>query len=110
MSKVSDSAFFGLVHDFLKIYLPNQRNSSPHTVKSYRTSLELLFDFVKQQQGITIGEISFQALNAKTVSAFLDWLEYERRCSITTRNQRLACIRAFLNMLPIWTIRQLSTV
>jgi site-specific recombinase XerD len=95
MSKVSDAVLFGLVHDFLKVYLPSQRNSSPHTVKAYRTSLDLLFDFVKQQQGITIGEITFQSLNTKTVIAFLDWLEGERGCSINTRNQRLACIRAF---------------
>lgn len=88
-------ALFGLLHDFLKVYLPGHKNSSPHTIKAYRTSLELLFDFVKREQNISLGEITFELLTKQTVTAYLDWLERGRGCSIETRNQRLACIRAF---------------
>ena len=35
-------------------------------------------------------------LTAETISEFLDFLENDRGCSITTRNNRLAAIRAFL--------------
>jgi len=93
--RVTVNILFQLVHDFLKIYLPEQRNSSQHTIDSYRTSLELLFDFVKQDKKINLNEITFEMLDNQIVIKFLNWLEKTRGCSVTTRNQRLACIRAF---------------
>jgi site-specific recombinase XerD len=35
-------------------------------------------------------------MTRETVDGFLDHLEKERRCSVSTRNQRLACIRSFV--------------
>ena len=35
-------------------------------------------------------------INKKSVSAFLEYLESEHDCDISTRNHRLQCIRAFL--------------
>ncbi|GHU81353.1 integrase [Clostridia bacterium] len=96
MRKVADETLFKLIHDFLVVYLPSQRNSSPNTIRAYRGSLEMLLDFVKQQNKIPLYKISFRMLNEKTVSAFLDSLETERGCGISTRNHRLKCIRAFL--------------
>ena len=97
MSRITNTTLFQLVHDFLRVYLPTQRNSSPHTIKSYRTSLELLFDFVKQEKQIRLSDINFEHLNNQTIEKFLDWLETFRGCGVTTRNQRLACIRSFFN-------------
>jgi site-specific recombinase XerD len=96
MSKVADETLFRLVHDFLVIYLPLQRNSSPHTIRAYRTSIEMLLDYVKRQDGIPLCKVSFRMLSKRTVTAFLDSLENERGCGISTRNHRLKCIRAFL--------------
>lgn len=96
MSKVADETLFRLVHDFLVIYLPSQRNSSPHTIRTYRTSIEMLLDFVKRQNDIPLGKVSFRMLSEKMVTAFLDSLETERGCGISTRNHRLKCVRAFL--------------
>ncbi len=42
MSKIADETLFKLIHDFLVIYLPTQRNSSPNTIRAYKTSLEML--------------------------------------------------------------------
>jgi site-specific recombinase XerD len=56
----------------------------------------MLLDFIKQQNKVPLYKISFRMLNAKSVSAFLDYLETERGCGISTRNHRLKCIRAFL--------------
>jgi site-specific recombinase XerD len=87
---------FKLIHDFLVIYLPSQRNSSPNTIRAYRTSIDMLLDFVKQQQNIPLFKVAFRMLNERTVTAFLDYLESKRGCGIRTRNHRLQCIRAFL--------------
>ena len=96
MSKVVDEMLFKLIHDFFVIYLPSQRNSSPNTIRAYRSSLEMLLEFVKQQNKIPLFKVSFRMLNEKSVAAFLDSLETERGCGISTRNHRLKCIKSFL--------------
>lgn len=97
MAGVADTTLFALVRDFLKIYLPRQRNASPHTVKAYRSSLEQLFDFVKAEKNIALAQITFEVLGDGMIPAFLDWLEDTQGCSTSTRNHRLKCIRAFYN-------------
>ncbi len=97
MSKVADEMLFRLIHDFLVVYLPSQRNSSLHTIRAYRTSLEMLLDFIKQQNKIPLCKVSFRMLNEKSIASFLDSLETERGCGISTRNHRLKCVRSFLN-------------
>lgn len=96
MKKVTDETLFKLIHDFLVVYLPSQRGSSPNTIRAYRSSLEMLLDFAKQQNKIPFYKVSFRMLDEKVVAAFLDSLETERGCGISTRNHRLKCIRAFL--------------
>lgn len=86
---------FSLVHDFLLVSLPDEQKCSPNTIRSYRKSLELLFDFIKTKRDISLSEITFEMIDRNAVSEFLDYLETERNCSISTRNHRLHCIRAF---------------
>jgi len=91
------SPFFSLVHSFFKIYLPNERKCSPNTIRSYQKALELLLDFVKTKKNIPLNKITFEMIDRGMLSQFLDYLEKERGCSISTRNHRLQCIRAFYN-------------
>jgi len=112
MARIADQMLFQLVHDFLKIYLPRHKCTSQNTIKAYRTSLELLFDFTKKQKNIGLAEITFGMLNYQMVIDFLDHLECSRSCSIVTRNHRLACIRSFFryaaSMEPTTVVYQLS--
>ena len=94
MTIVKDKTLFGLIHDYFKVYLPNQRRASAHTIKSYRKSIDALLDFVKAQKKIELYEIEFGMIDHKMIAAFLDSIE-ESGCSISTRNHRMACIRAF---------------
>jgi len=94
MAGVIDTVLFGLVHDFFKVYMPNQKRSSPHTIRAYQTALESLFDFIKEKKKIGLSEITFEIIDSKLLAAFLDSLE-ESGCSISTRNHRLNCIRSF---------------
>jgi site-specific recombinase XerD len=96
MSKVTDELLFKLIHNFLIVYLPSQRNSSPNTIRAYREAIEMLLDYITQQNGIPLFKVTFRMLDEKTVSAFLNSLETERGCGISTRNHRLKCFRAFL--------------
>ena len=87
--------FFKLVRDFLTVYLPDQKAVSPNTVKSYRESLNQLFNYICDTTGISLGKLSFRNTTRETIEAFLDYLEKDRHCSVSTRNHRLACIRSF---------------
>lgn len=95
--KTVDNLLFPLIHDYLKIYLPKQRNVSVNTIRSYRKSLEELLDYVKGHEQIPLCQLTFEHLTADMVLSFLEYLETEKGCSIPTRNTRFAAIRAFLD-------------
>lgn len=86
---------FVLVRDYLKRYLPNERQYGKNTIRSYRKVLELLFDYIKVQKNVHLSKVSFDMIDRYTLASFLDYLENDRGCSPSTRNHRLSCIRAF---------------
>ena len=96
MSGLAKGTLFGRVHDFLIIYLPKHRHVSPNTIRSYKESLEQLFDYVKSVKKVPLKDVTFEMITGETVISFLDYLEDERKCSISTRNQRLTGIRSFI--------------
>lgn len=95
MMKNTDSLLFPLIHDYLKTYLPNQRNVSANTIRSYRKSLEELLDYVKDREQIPLCQLTFEHLTTDMVLSFLEYLESEKGCSVPTRNTRFAAVRAF---------------
>ena len=90
-----EDKLFPMIRDFLTDYLPNKRFYSPNTITSYRTALNLLLDFICTDNNVELYQVTFAMITTDILSRFLDWLERERRCSPTTRNHRLACIRSF---------------
>ena len=95
MGKMTNTTLFSLIHDFFKIYLPNERKFSAHTIRAYQKALELLLDFVKLQKNVRLSNITFEMIDRKMLTDFLEYLELDRGCSVATRNHRLNCIRAF---------------
>lgn len=95
MKRFSSNTLFSLIHDYLKVYLPKQRKLSPNTIRSYREALELLMDYTKELKRVSLADVTFEMLSAELIIGYLDYLETERGCSVATRNQRLAAIRAF---------------
>jgi site-specific recombinase XerD len=91
-----NTRFFKLVRDFLMVYLPDQKAVSHNTVKSYRESLNLLLNYICNRNRIGLRNLSFECLSREAVEDFLDYLEKTRQSCVSTRNHRLACIRAFV--------------
>lgn len=89
------NTLFSAIHNFLLIALPKERKCSENTIRSYKKSLELLLDFVKEKTGKPFINLTFDDIDRNILAGFLDYLETERRCSVSTRNQRLYCIRSF---------------
>lgn len=76
-------------------YLPSTCGVSPNTCSSYRDAFKLLLLYFQEEKGISANGIELKMLNRDLVSDFLDWLEVQREVSVTTRNQRLAALKAF---------------
>lgn len=49
MARLKENLLYMMIHDFLTDYLTKKRNCSSHTVKAYRTALNQLLDFTKEQ-------------------------------------------------------------
>lgn len=104
MKKLKDETLFRLIHDYLSVYLPDQKCCSRNTIKSYREALNQLFDFITIEKNIPLTDVTFETINSLMISDYLEWLEKGRHCSISTRNQRLACIRSFFKYAGIMDI------
>lgn len=86
---------------YLSIYLSGQRNVSPNTIRSYRDTFKLFLMYCKQGCGLTIEHLCLQRIDEPLIVDFLSWLEQDRKNSIATRNQRLACIHGFCRYMQI---------
>lgn len=86
---------------FLGEYLPATRNVSENTIKSYRDTFKLFLNFLNDNYQVTAEKLEIKDITEKTVLDFLSWLESERKCGISTRNQRLAAIHAFYHYLLV---------
>lgn len=87
--------FFELLHDFTKEYMPIIAGLSENTIRSYKAAFCLLLTFLNEAKGITPENITFCTLNYAMITSFLDWLELECKCSVATRNVRLAALSSF---------------
>jgi integrase/recombinase XerD len=82
------------VRRFLLEHLISERNLSRNTQQSYRDTLALFLPFASSRKKSAIDRLNVVDLSREVLSQFLDNLEQGRRCSVRTRNQRLAAIHA----------------
>ena len=101
MGRIKENLLYVMIKEFLTDYLPQKRNCSPNTIRAYRTALDQLLDFVQSQKDVKLIEITFDDLSAEMITAYLDYLEDNKHCSIQTRNHRLKCIRAFFSYISM---------
>lgn len=81
--------------NFLSSYLPSQKNVSKNTIHSYRDTFKLLIKYCQETKSIPAERITMSVLSSDLLVEFLEWLEEERKCGISTRNQRLSAIHSF---------------
>ena len=89
------------VTNFFAIYLPGQKNLSKNTIASYAATFKLFFTFCKDRKNILPERLKLSMLNEPLITEFLDWLESDRNCSITTRNQRLVSLHSFFRFVLV---------
>ena len=87
--------FSKLVQEFLTSYIIGECNYSMNTKSSYATTFYLLLEFMNKEKNMKSNKIEIESITKEVIVQFLDWLETTRAVSISTRNQRLACIKSF---------------
>lgn len=87
--------FSKLVQNFLTSYIIGECNYSMNTRASYSTTFHLFLEFMNEEKNIKPNKIEIETITKEIIVQFLDWLETNRKVSIRTRNQRLACIKSF---------------
>jgi site-specific recombinase XerD len=84
-----------MLPDFFDVYLVHTRGLSENTVISYKYAFQLLFEYLYEIKKLRPHKVTFSDLESGVIEDFLLWLETERNCGISTRNQRKAAIATF---------------
>jgi site-specific recombinase XerD len=90
--------FAHYLNKYLSIYLPGDRGLSTNSILSYRDMFTLFLEFLRERE-IHPENLKMSFLTRELVVDFAGWLENSRKCSISTRNQRMGSLRAFCKWL-----------
>ncbi len=99
MKKTDDAPVIARrISEFLCDYAPQFLTNSGHTLKGYRDSLVLYFQFL-QENGVSAECLSRLHLEKEWIEKWIVWLKDTRKNSPDTCNNRLASFRRFLEYL-----------
>jgi len=94
--KEKNPIFSTFLTDYFQKYMPGQRGLSSNTIKSYRDTFVIFFRFLDEKEHIKPEKMKFELMNRSMIESFMEWLEFKNNSSVSTRNQRLAAIHAFM--------------
>jgi integrase/recombinase XerD len=83
------------IRRFLLEHVVAERNLARNTQHGYRDAFRQLIPFVARLSRRSVDRLHVVDISADRVRLFLTDIEVSRHCTIATRNQRLAAIRAF---------------
>lgn len=89
------------VRRFLLEFMIGERNLSRSTQASYRDTLTLLIPFVSMATNKPIHKLIIDDFSSPVIRQFLEHLETNRTCCVSTRNQRLAAIHSWAGFIGI---------
>jgi len=93
--KKCQDKFLKYLRQYFTIHLPQQRQSSPHTITASRQTWNMFLDYVVRSQNTRLEKLTFDNINQDVVYTFLAEMQASRGWSKATYNQRLSCIRSF---------------
>lgn len=91
----NDTAFMRILESYIGTYLPAMKGAGNNTILSYKSAFRLLIEFLYEKKGICADRISFADLDYDTLEDFFNWIESDRKCSASTKNQRLSALLSF---------------
>lgn len=93
---------------FFTEYLVGERGASSHTIRSYSDTFTLVLTYMDKVRAKAADKLTLNHFNRETVLGFLDWLQKNRKCSNSTRNQRLAALHSFFRYMQYEDVKRLG--
>ena len=93
---------------FFTEYLSAERGVSPNTMRSYSAAFVAFLDFMNTKKNVDAEKLTLEHVNRKNVLEYLDWVQAEKGCSVSTRNQRLAAVHAFCRYMQYKDVARLQ--
>lgn len=97
--KSATPSLLSLVQSFFQQHLTQARGASPHTIRAYRDTLQLFFEYVARQRHCGVERLALEEVTSQRVLDFLLDLETHRGNRAATRNCRLAALRSWVKHL-----------
>lgn len=88
--------FFSRTKDFLDVFLKKQEQRSKETVKAYRISLSMFYEYVTIVKGIRVMTFRFEDCTYEFVLSYSQYLQEDKKLANSTVNQRLAALKSYL--------------
>lgn len=95
---MNNLTFSDILEKFFKTYLPGEIGVSSNSIRSYRDTFVLFFEYMDSVNKVKPDKISLSHFKKDEILSFLKWLEEVKGSSASTRNQRLAAIRSFCSL------------
>ena len=92
---------------FLK-YMPTRTGYSINTIESYRDAFIIFLRYCSDELKIKPEKIDFSLINRNMIEEYLVWIENKKKCSISTRNHRLAALQSFFRYIQLEAPEQLE--
>jgi integrase/recombinase XerD len=89
----------GLIQSFFQQHLQQARGASSHTIRAYRDTLRLFFEYLARRQQCGVERLALSDVTSPRVLDFLMDLETHRGNRASTRNCRLAALRSWVKHL-----------
>lgn len=96
--EMDNLTFSNVLEKFFKTYLPGEVGASSNSIRSYRDTFMLFFEYMDSTNKVKPDKISLSHFKKEEILLFLKWLEEIKGNSVSTRNQRLSAIRSFCNL------------
>jgi integrase/recombinase XerD len=93
--RTANPTLLQLIQSFFQQHLQQGRGASPHTIRAYRDTFRLFFEFLAQRTHRGVDRLALSDVTAPRALDFLGHLETQRGNLAVTRNCRLAALRSW---------------
>jgi len=92
---INSASLAPLLESFFTERLMQQRQASPHTIRSYRDTFRQFLKFAEKRQHKPPSRLTFEEIDAPMIVAFLNDVEKRQGICVRSRNLRLTAIHSF---------------
>ena len=93
---MKDTLFSRQLAAYFDVHLPEVRNCSVNTIKSYANAFAVLFDYFDEKRSVSHHKIEYKDFTPKMLEEYIFWLAHDRNYSAASVKARLSALNSFL--------------